>query len=305
MSDKKKLPWMPLDIPAYRADTSTFTTEQHGAYLLLLFGMWMDKGSLPSDDESLASVTGLPLERWQSVKAKILAKFTEQDGRITQKRVTKELVRAQKVSAERSQAGREGAARRWQSDGKSHGKGIAEPMANTMANAQQNDAPPQPHSLPNGKDSLGSSGDAPKEKKPKAVKPVYSPEFEEAWTEYPKRAGGNSKVDAYRAWCARVKAGATPAELLAGTQRYTLYCFAEGKIGTSFVKQAATFYGPGFHFLEAWTPAPKAATHSTRHEARTATMNGLGSKRGPQDETNRTHRTEPIDVQARVVPDAQ
>ena len=34
-------------------------------------------------------------------------------------------------------------------------------------------------------------------------RPEYSPEFEQAWLAYPKRAGGNSKSAALKAWKAR------------------------------------------------------------------------------------------------------
>lgn len=87
--------------------------------------------------------------------------------------------------------------------------------------------------------------------------PLNSPEvFEEAWAAYPKRAGSNSRADAAKAWDARVKAGADPAAMLEGVKRYAAFCCATRKVGTEYVKQAATFFGPSEHFLEAWTPPP-------------------------------------------------
>jgi phage replication O-like protein O len=77
-------------------------------------------------------------------------------------------------------------------------------------------------------------------------------EFEEAWALYPKRDGGNSKAGALKAWNARVKAGVSPADLLAGVRRYQAYCVKEKMIGSRFVKQAATFFGPDEHYAEAW-----------------------------------------------------
>ncbi|EFG5126468.1 helix-turn-helix domain-containing protein, partial [Escherichia coli] len=38
-------------------------------------------------------------------------------------------------------------------------------------------------------------------------RPEYSPEFEQAWLVYPKRAGGNSKSAAFKAWKARLNEG--------------------------------------------------------------------------------------------------
>ena len=80
----------------------------------------------------------------------------------------------------------------------------------------------------------------------------YSPAFEEAWKEYPKRSGGNNKLSAFKAWNARIKQGVQPEAMLAGVRRYAAFMASEGKIGTSFVKQAATFFGPDKHFDEAW-----------------------------------------------------
>ncbi|WFX59442.1 hypothetical protein NFK08_05210 [Enterobacter roggenkampii] len=91
----------------------------------------------------------------------------------------------------------------------------------------------------------------------------YSPAFEEAWQAYPKRSGGNNKLSAFKAWNARIKQGVQPETMLAGVKRYAAFMASEGKIGTSFVKQAATFFGPDKHFDEAWlveTPAVKAPT---------------------------------------------
>lgn len=80
-----------------------------------------------------------------------------------------------------------------------------------------------------------------------------SPEFEQAWSLYPKRAGGNSKADALKAWNARIAGGIESARMLDGVQRYAAFCKATGKIGTEYVKQAATFFGPGLHFDAEWT----------------------------------------------------
>ncbi len=86
----------------------------------------------------------------------------------------------------------------------------------------------------------------------------YSPEFEEAWAQYPSRPG-NSKAAAYKAWKSRIKAGATPEEMIAGTIKYAAYCKARNE--PQYIKMAATFYGPGEHFSADWTvqraPVPR------------------------------------------------
>ena len=72
--------------------------------------------------------------------------------------------------------------------------------------------------------------------------------FPEAWAAYPKRQGGNPRATAVRAWRARLRAGITAAEMVAGTKRYAEHCRAEGKVGTTFVLMAATFFGPDLRF---------------------------------------------------------
>lgn len=80
----------------------------------------------------------------------------------------------------------------------------------------------------------------------------YSSEFEAAWQAYPKRAGGNPKNSAFKAWKARLKDGVNPEAMLAGVKRYAAYVTATGSTGTQFVKQASTFFGPDLHFEEDW-----------------------------------------------------
>lgn len=91
-----------------------------------------------------------------------------------------------------------------------------------------------------------------------SAKESYSNEFEQAWQAYPKRAGGNSKSAAWKAWKARIKDGVTTEEMLAGVNRYAGYIRATGNAGTQYVKQTATFFGPDRHFEESWQ-APSGA----------------------------------------------
>ncbi len=88
--------------------------------------------------------------------------------------------------------------------------------------------------------------------------------FGECWSCYPKRDGGNNRSEALKAYRARLNAGALPADLLAGLKRYVAYCQAKNIVGTAFVKQAKSFFGPDDHWREAWgvslgMPAGEAA----------------------------------------------
>lgn len=110
--------------------------------------------------------------------------------------------------------------------------------------------------------TLGAQADA--STPTRSAKREYSPEFETAWQTYPKRAGGNPKPSAYKAWNARLHEGVTPETLLAGVKRYAAFVVATGKLGSEYVKQAATFFGPDRHFEEIWqAPAvPGGARHT-------------------------------------------
>jgi hypothetical protein len=95
-------------------------------------------------------------------------------------------------------------------------------------------------------------------------KEVLSEIFLTAWSEYPKRAGGNPRPRAWKTWKKCCSEGHTEDELLAGVRRYAVFVRATGKEGTEFVKQAATFFGPDKAFLEAWTLPIVPAASTTR-----------------------------------------
>lgn len=105
-----KNPYMPLWIPDYLADTKHLSTEQHGAYLLLLMSMWVHDGSLPRDDAKLSRIVGMSLKRWYRISDDVLGLFiTNADTQtISHKRVSKELRKIAVKSEVRQTAGRKG-----------------------------------------------------------------------------------------------------------------------------------------------------------------------------------------------------
>lgn len=80
---------------------------------------------------------------------------------------------------------------------------------------------------------------------------------------FPKRAGSQPWAKASKAINARIRGGSTWDEIIAGAERYAVYCAATDRVGTEFVMQAATFCGPDKHFLEDWQPP---ATKSERRQ---------------------------------------
>lgn len=83
-------------------------------------------------------------------------------------------------------------------------------------------------------------------------KSKYPAEFEEAWALYPSRPGA-SKAATFKAWKARLKSGATAMQMIEGAAAYAAYCKAE-RTEPQFIKQAATFFGPGEHYAADWKP---------------------------------------------------
>ncbi|HAX3110454.1 TPA: DNA-binding protein [Escherichia coli] len=122
------------------------------------------------------------------------------------------------------------------------------------------------------KNTIGASADA--SAPARSARQEYSPEFEQAWQEYPKRAGGNSKSAAFKAWKARIREGIKPETMLDGVKRYAAWIRATGNNGTQFVKQAATFFGPDRHFEEFWQ---QPAAPGGGRQRQVDVLSGLGA----------------------------
>jgi uncharacterized protein YdaU (DUF1376 family) len=100
---------MQLYVADYLGDTRHLTTEQHGAYLLLLMTMWRSEGVLPDNPVKLARIAGLTPSRWLKICAEVLEFFTPCEGGFTQKRLSAELAIAEEKSSKRSASGKAGA----------------------------------------------------------------------------------------------------------------------------------------------------------------------------------------------------
>lgn len=64
-----EFPALPFYTDAYLADTRHLTTEEHGAYLLLLMCAWRTRGcALKDDDRFLARTAGVSPRKWQRLR---------------------------------------------------------------------------------------------------------------------------------------------------------------------------------------------------------------------------------------------
>lgn len=97
----------------------------------------------------------------------------------------------------------------------------------------------------------------------KAPSAEFSQEFEDAWAAYPERPGA-SKKESFKAWNARIKAGANPEDMIQGVASYAAYVKGK-KIEPEFIKQPVTFFGPAEHFKSDWrftdSPNARASPH--------------------------------------------
>ncbi|WP_262694460.1 YdaU family protein [Kordiimonas aquimaris] len=84
-----EFPALPLFTDAYLADTRHLTTEEHGAYLLLLICAWRSRGcALKDNDKTLARIAGLSPTRWRRIKPALIDFFTVEGGLWRQKKLT-------------------------------------------------------------------------------------------------------------------------------------------------------------------------------------------------------------------------
>lgn len=100
------------------------------------------------------------------------------------------------------------------------------------------------------------------------------PGFDVAFSAMPTRHGGNPRPRAAKAYRARLREGATPEALADAARRYAAHCKATGRVGTPYVMQAATFFGPDGHWQQPWddTAPPSTPDRADALEARAAAI---------------------------------
>jgi uncharacterized protein YdaU (DUF1376 family) len=104
--------WMPVFIGDYLADTMHLSTEQHGAYLLLLFHLWR-RGSLRDEDAVLAKISGLGERAWELHRPVLAEFFRIQDGLWQHGRVEKEKARVAATKQSKTKKAKLAASSRW------------------------------------------------------------------------------------------------------------------------------------------------------------------------------------------------
>ncbi|EOX9899864.1 TPA: YdaU family protein [Pseudomonas aeruginosa] len=226
------------NIGDYHKKAGRLSMLEHGAYTLLMDACY-DRERFPTRDEAIDWCWARSAEEIAAVEFVLNRFFVLVDGRYTQERIAEEIESFYQKSEKNKQIALEREAKR-RAD---RARNVHETCADGHLTTNQepltkNQEPKEKPLVPSGDDTAG-----------------YSAEFEACWAKYPKRAGGNSKKAAHKAWAARIREGVTAEALDAAVQAYASEMIAKGKVGTEYVKQAATFFGPNEHWREAMQPA--------------------------------------------------
>lgn len=103
-------PFMQLYVSDFLGDTLALSTEQIGAYLLLLMAMWNAKGTLPDDDAKLARIVRMSVKKWRSISPELMVYFDRFEGIVSHHRLTFEIEKSERQSESRASAGARGGA---------------------------------------------------------------------------------------------------------------------------------------------------------------------------------------------------
>lgn len=255
------LPYMQLYVADYLADTPHLTTEEHGAYLLLMFNYWQTGRPLPKS--RLAGIAKLSNERWTDVERTLNEFFLDTGSEWIHERIERDLLAVKGAQSQRSTAGKKSAEAR---AAKKSLKNQSE--SNDRSTTVQRDSNDRSTNKDTDTDKelkdktllSGAEKDQPPTKKNAAGS--YPEEFETLWHEYPKREGANPKNKAHSGWKARKLEGVSEEAMLEGTRRYRQYCEMRGQAGTEFVMQAQRFYGKERAFENDWQVNPGGLNHA-------------------------------------------
>jgi uncharacterized protein YdaU (DUF1376 family) len=180
------IPYMPLFVADYEADTAHLSPEEDGVYMRLLRLCWRTPGcSVPDDAAWIARMMRVSPEFYAARVAPIIDEFMEREkGRVFSARLQREFARVTKSSKLRSEAGKKGGrpSNPLKYNGLDESRAFVE-KSPAKANGKHLDPEPD------------------KEKRDTNVSPSTDlvGEFERVWRAYPKKV---ERKAAYQAWLA-------------------------------------------------------------------------------------------------------
>lgn len=203
------LPYIPLYIADYLADTAHLTRGQSGSYLYLLMNYWQTGKALDNKGERLAIVARMTAEEWAIEKPILAEFFTVKGNKWTHHRVEADLEKVFAKSKKASFAGSAGARKR---------------ANERIANAEQT----LNHTKPSNHTEADTEADTDvRTKKIMVIKddPINDPDFKVFWMAYPKKV---KKAPAAKSYAKALKK-ATPDEIFKGLVTYSRTCGTDPK----------------------------------------------------------------------------
>ena len=223
------------------AGTRALSAVETGIYITLVAMMYERQEPLAMDEARLARLCGASVPTFRKALSALIdeGKILVVDGGLWQDRVDREL----KKRAEKSDSARDSANNRWRKSKENQRRSDADAMRTQC----EHDAIHNHNHIP-----------------PKSPK-GFEEDFAEFWKAYPKRAGGNPRKTALKAYTARRKAGATHDAIMQALRAFTAEQQSMGKIGTVYIPMASSWLNREEWADEADQPeAPSAA--ETRDE---------------------------------------
>jgi uncharacterized protein YdaU (DUF1376 family) len=217
--DEKADIWIPIYIGDYLSNTMHLSTEQHGAYMLLIFAYWKNGGPLPDDAEYLAGVSKLSTDAWHRHSKRIAEFFQTDNGVWRHTFIDRELEKAKRNKQVKSNAGKAGAAAKY-------GKTLADASEChdfAIANGHQTDSPsPSPSPIENNTPELDK----------------LTSEAEVIYEHYPRKEARKKAIQTIKA---AIKRHGAPA-VADGTLQWKRF-WESSSTEVQFIPYPATFYG--------------------------------------------------------------
>ena len=179
------LPYMPLYVADYLADTAHLSAMENGAYLMLIMNYWQRGCHLPGKPEQLARIARVTLDEWNAMEPMLIEFFDVQGGRWHHQRIEFELNKVREKSAKASSAGKASAQRK-----------INERPTDVEQTFNHTDTDTDTEEE---RDMSETSSDKPDLVKAKRTRTEYPQDFLAFYTAYPSDPG-MSKAEAFKAW---------------------------------------------------------------------------------------------------------
>lgn len=183
------LPYMQLYVADYLADTMHLNTEEHGAYMLLMFNYWQTGKPIPKT--RLAAIARLSNDRWTTVEVSLNEFFNDTGTHWEHKRIEADLLMCKEAQEQRSKAGKASAEAR-KNKKRESAKSANKLQGTTVPTTVEN--PLNGNSTNKDKDK---DKDIKENKQKKRGKPLDL-SFDDFWKAYPKKQAKKTCRDSWK-----------------------------------------------------------------------------------------------------------